>query len=59
VAPTIERIGSGCACNLMRVLIRLTAPIFRQHAVFWFDATGPCLWLIAKEYFVRERGSQR
>jgi len=26
VAPTIERIGSGCACNLMRVLIRLTAP---------------------------------
>jgi len=43
----------------MRVLIRLTAPIFRQHAVFWFDATGPCLWLIAKEYFVRERGSQR
>ena len=34
-------------------------PIFRQQAVFWFDATGPCLWLIAKEYFVRERGSQR
>ena len=26
MAPTIERIGSGCACNLMRVLIRLTAP---------------------------------
>jgi len=26
VAPTIERIDSGCACNLMRVLIRLTAP---------------------------------
>jgi hypothetical protein len=25
MAPTIERIGSGCACNLMRVLIRLTA----------------------------------
>ena len=27
MAPTIERIGSGCACNLMRVLIRLTAPL--------------------------------
>jgi len=27
VAPIIERIGSGCASNLMRVLIRLTAPI--------------------------------
>jgi hypothetical protein len=26
VAPTIERIDSGCASNLMRVLIRLTAP---------------------------------
>jgi len=26
VAPTIERIGSGCASNPMRVLIRLTAP---------------------------------
>ena len=26
VAPTIERIVSGCASNLMRVLIRLTAP---------------------------------
>jgi len=26
VAPTIERIGSGCTSNLMRVLIRLTAP---------------------------------
>ena len=25
-APIIERIDSGCACNLMRVLIRLTAP---------------------------------
>jgi len=26
VAPTIERIDSGCASNLMRVLIRLTVP---------------------------------
>jgi hypothetical protein len=26
VAPIIERIGSGCASNPMRVLIRLTAP---------------------------------
>jgi hypothetical protein len=26
VAPIIERIGSGCTSNLMRVLIRLTAP---------------------------------
>ncbi|MDB2460821.1 hypothetical protein N9W92_06385 [Planktomarina temperata] len=26
MAPTIERIDSGCASNLMRVLIRLTAP---------------------------------
>jgi len=26
VAPTIERIDSGCASNLMLVLIRLTAP---------------------------------
>jgi len=26
VAPTIERIGSGCPSNPMRVLIRLTAP---------------------------------
>jgi len=26
VAPTIERIGSGCASNPMRVLISLTAP---------------------------------
>ena len=26
VAPIIERIDSGCASNLMRVLIRLTAP---------------------------------
>jgi hypothetical protein len=26
VALTIERIGSGCASNPMRVLIRLTAP---------------------------------
>jgi len=26
VAPTIQRIDSGCASNLMRVLIRLTAP---------------------------------
>jgi hypothetical protein len=25
VAPTIERIGSGCASNLMRVFISLTA----------------------------------
>jgi hypothetical protein len=24
--PISERIDSGCACNLMRVLIRLTAP---------------------------------
>ena len=24
---TIERIGSGCASNLVRVLIRLTAPV--------------------------------
>jgi hypothetical protein len=29
VAPTIERIGSGCASNLVRVLIRLTAPFAR------------------------------
>jgi mannose-1-phosphate guanylyltransferase / mannose-6-phosphate isomerase len=27
VAPIIERIGSGCTSNLMRVLIRLTAPV--------------------------------
>jgi hypothetical protein len=27
VAPIIERIGSGCASNPMRVLIRLTAPL--------------------------------
>ena len=71
LAPEIGGVKLGCASNPMRVLnrllarnpmrvlIRLTAPIFRQHAVFWFDATGPCLWLIAKEYFVRERGSQR
>ena len=26
MAPIIERIGSGCASNPMRVLIRLTAP---------------------------------
>ena len=26
MAPTIERIGSGCPSNPMRVLIRLTAP---------------------------------
>ena len=26
MAPTIERIGSGCTGNLMRVLVRLTAP---------------------------------
>lgn len=26
MAPTIERIDSGCASNLMLVLIRLTAP---------------------------------
>ena len=26
MAPTIERIDSGCASNLMRVLISLTAP---------------------------------
>ena len=26
MAPIIERIDSGCASNLMRVLIRLTAP---------------------------------
>ena len=33
MAPTIERIGSGCACNLMRVLIRLTAPLERLYSV--------------------------
>ena len=35
MAPTIERIDSGCACNLMRVLIRLTAPFtgFLQTAL--------------------------
>jgi len=27
VAPTIQRIDSGCASNPMRVLIRLTAPL--------------------------------
>ena len=27
MAPTIERIGSGCASNPMRVLISLTAPM--------------------------------
>jgi hypothetical protein len=27
VAPIIERIDSGCASNLMRVLICLTAPL--------------------------------
>ena len=27
MAPTIERIDSGCASNPMRVLIRLTAPL--------------------------------
>jgi len=31
VAPTIERIDLGCASNLMRVLIRLTAPHQRYH----------------------------
>jgi len=30
VAPIIERIGSGCTSNLMRVLIRLTAPVFEE-----------------------------
>ena len=28
MAPTIECIDSGCASNLMRVLIRLTAPFY-------------------------------
>ena len=32
MAPTIERIDSGCASNLMRVLIRLTAPL-TAHAL--------------------------
>jgi len=27
MAPIIERIGSGCASNPMRVFIRLTAPL--------------------------------
>jgi len=41
VAPTIERIGSGCACNLMRVLIRLTAP---QRSFLTHDPTFiPCI----------------
>ena len=34
VAPIIERIGSGCASNPMRVLIRLTAPLAR-HCHVW------------------------
>ena len=33
MAPTIERIDSGCASNLMRVLIRLTAPLERLYSV--------------------------
>ena len=43
MAPTIERIGSGCASNLMRVLIRLTAPdkVLLQDAFDDDDPFGP------------------
>jgi hypothetical protein len=57
VAPTIERIDSGCASNPTRVLIRLTAPTaslqsvqFRPHypaekhtplTIFSFDTHDP------------------
>ncbi|MDA8821842.1 hypothetical protein N9N45_06070, partial [Planktomarina temperata] len=32
-------IGSGCACNLMRVLIRLTAPIYPYFYPYNLDCT--------------------
>jgi TolA-binding protein len=35
VAPIIERIGSGCASNLMRVLICLTAPSEIALTLLW------------------------
>jgi len=43
VAPTIERIDSGCASNPMRVLIRLTAPdkVLLQDAFDDDDPFGP------------------
>ena len=37
MAPVIERIGSGCTCDPMRVLIRLTAPAVMLKLV--------CLWV--------------
>ena len=39
MAPIIERIGSGCARNPMRVLIRLTAPLSQlpKHTDLSFD----------------------
>ena len=37
MAPTIERIGSGCARNPIRVLIRLTAPFFGDIFVTSID----------------------
>ena len=40
MAPTIERIGSGCACNLMRVLIRLTAPTHFFGVIFILARRG-------------------
>jgi hypothetical protein len=35
VASIIERIDSGCASNLMRVIICLTAPAHTFHLWIW------------------------
>jgi hypothetical protein len=32
VVPVVERIDLGCTSNPMRVLIRLTAPLFEMSA---------------------------
>jgi hypothetical protein len=40
VAPTIELIGSGCASNLMRILIRLTAPLSGLFYAISFQIVG-------------------
>ena len=51
VAPIIERIGSGCASNPMRVLIRLTAPLVLltcQFMIKFFGRLG--LYLLVPHY---------
>ena len=44
MAPTIERIDSGCASNLMRVLISLTAPSSLMRVLI-FDSAIPLVVL--------------